>query len=230
MANRYTIQVQNQSGIDQEYALFNQPPRVSGRHQDQVWSNVFATGRAPTGSTTSFEVSKQYYAITGTSMGSPQDGVQVEVSSWRPVKLGSSESNETSVPGTTLSLAVQDDMPQFSDSPRPDGAYPNAFEIQTGNDFTLRDAKSGGFLIGLGGSQSGNDIDGPLATFLPEPCVEYHIEPSNTYYLTYGRYTKGSMIDVNKVGRSVTIAFSSLPSNDVVIVHDDYGKLRIQRG
>ncbi|KAF4945117.1 hypothetical protein FSARC_14510 [Fusarium sarcochroum] len=215
MANRYTIQVKNQSGVNQAYALFNQIPRVTGRVQDQIWSNVFATGRAPPSATTSFEVYKQYYAVVGTSTGMPQDGVEVDVSGSKEVTLGSLEPTGVAVPGTTLELIIEDNGPQFGNSPENDEASPRAFEIQTSNDFDASKATSeGSYVIGLGGTRSGNGLDGPLATFVPEPGV---------------RYTEGSMIDVNRVGRVITVDFSTLPSNSVVIVHDDRGRLLIQR-
>lgn len=72
-------------------------------------------------------------------------GVEVDVSSERDVILGSLKDDGTAVPGTTLQLIVDEDAPQFSDSPLPNNASPNAFEIQTGNDFTVALAKQGEF-------------------------------------------------------------------------------------
>jgi hypothetical protein len=82
-------------------------------------------------------------------------------------------------------------------------------------------------MIGLGGSRTGNSNDGPSATFIPEPNVDYQIEPVNTYYLTFGDYTKGALIDTNKISAMATIDFAELDS-DVVIIHDDHGRLTLQ--
>ncbi|KAJ0305871.1 hypothetical protein COL5a_002674 [Colletotrichum fioriniae] len=229
MVNKYNITVQNQSGSQQQYVLFSKPPKVTGRVQGQIWSNIFATGNTPRGSRTIFSVLSQYYAIVATSQGSPSMGVEVDVSSERDVILGSLKDDGTAVPGTTLQLIVDEDAPQFSDSPLPNSASPNAFEIQTGNDFTVALAKQGNYLIGLGGSRTGDGQDGPLATFIPEPSVRYQIQPLNTYYLTVGSYRKGEIIDASKIGGSiVAIDFTKLRSNNVVIVHDDHGNLNIQ--
>lgn len=88
---------------------------------------------------------------------------------------------------------------------------------------------TGNYLIGLGGTKNGNSIDGPAATFIPEPNVKYQIQPVNTYYLTVGDYTKGSLIDVTKIGGTVlTIDFTAYSSGQVTVVHNDRGQLVIQ--
>ncbi|KAH7146279.1 hypothetical protein EDB81DRAFT_934207 [Dactylonectria macrodidyma] len=229
MVNKYNIKVINKSGAQQQYALFNKPPIVTGRVQGQIWSNVFAKGNTPKGSSANFTVYNQYYAVVGTSNGAPNVGVEVNVTGDREVQLGTTNPNGTAVPGTTLQLLVSEDAPQFSDNPLPNGSYPNAFEIQTGNDFTLQQATKGRYVIGLGGSKSGNGVDGPAATFVPEPGVRYQIQPLNTYYLAVGDFSKGSLIDVTKIGSTtVAVDFATSPTDDVVIVHDDHGNLNIQ--
>ncbi|KXH62589.1 hypothetical protein CNYM01_02792 [Colletotrichum nymphaeae SA-01] len=225
---KYNITVQNQSGSQQKYVLFNKAPVVTGRVQGQIWSNVFATGNTPEGSQTNFTFSGQYSAVVATSQGSPSSGVQVNVSGERDVTLGSKKDDGTAVPGSTLQLIVAEDAPQFSNNPLLNSAFSNAFEIQTGNDFTFSQAKQENYLIGLGGSRTGNGQGGPLATFVPEPSVRYQIQPLNTYYLTVGSYRKGEFIDPSRIGGSiVAIDFNRLQSN-VVIVHDDRRNLHIQ--
>lgn len=46
MPNNYNITVKNKSGSLQQYALFNKVPIVSGKVQEQVWSNIFAVDKA----------------------------------------------------------------------------------------------------------------------------------------------------------------------------------------
>ena len=204
MVNKYTILVKNQSGAQQHYALFNKPPVVTGRVQGQIWANVFATGNTPSNSNAHFAMYTQYYGIVGSSQGTPADGVEVDVTGEIPVSLGSTAANGTQIPGTSLTLKVTDDAPQFDPTPNPNGSYINAFEIRSGTDFTINEARKGNYMIGLGGSKTGNSSDGPAATFMPEPNVDYQIQPVNTYYLTFGDYTKGAIIDVNKIGTMVS--------------------------
>ncbi|KAM0228815.1 hypothetical protein ACHAPO_010452 [Fusarium lateritium] len=229
MVNKNTIKVTNQSGAQQHYAIFNKPPIVTGKVSGQIWSNVFATANTPKSNSANFSIFKQYYAVVGTSQGNPEQGVQVDVNGSRDVTLGSTQPNGAAVAGTTLKLLVQDDAPQFSDEALPNGSFPNAFEIRTSSDFTLQDARNGNYVIGLGGTKNGNSVDGPAATFVPEPNVQYQIQPSNTYYLTVGDYTKGSLIDVTKIGGTIlTIDFTAYPSGAVSVVHTDRGELVIQ--
>jgi hypothetical protein len=85
------------------------------------------------------------------------------------------------------------------------------------------------FIVGLGGSRNGQGFDRPLASFVPDPAVEYQIQPSNTWYLTFGSYSQGSLISKDSVGGPVVaIDFNDLPG-DVTIVHDDSGRLVLQR-
>ncbi|KAK2605656.1 hypothetical protein N8I77_008480 [Diaporthe amygdali] len=228
MVNKYTITVKNNSGAHQHYALFNKPPKVTGLVQSQIWSNVFATGNTPKNSTAKFSVYTQYYAIVGNSEGSPADGVQVNVTAEREVNLGSTKPDGEVVPGTTLGLSVSEDAPEFDDTTFPDGAYKESYEIKTKNDFTINDAKKHNYMIGLGGAKTGSGSMGPAATFMPEPNVDYQIEPVNVYYLTFGNYTQGALIDVNKIGSLCTIDYGVL-NDDVTVVHDDHGNLVVQK-
>ncbi|KAG5663423.1 hypothetical protein KAF25_001359 [Fusarium avenaceum] len=229
MVNKNSITINNRSGAHQHYAIFNKPPTVTGSVSGQVWSNVFATASTPQGQRANVSVYKKYYAIVGYSQDSPRVGVQVDVSGSKDVTLGSTESDGSTVPGTTLQLLVQDGAPQFGDDSLSDEAPTDAFEIQTGSDFTISEAKNGHYLIGLGGTRNGNSIDGPAAIFVPEPNETYQIEPVNTYYVTVGDYTKGSLIDANEIGGTVvTIDFDEYSSGQVTVVHNDWGQLVIQ--
>ena len=141
--NKYTITVINQSGAQQHYALFNKAPIVTGKVQGTIWANVFAVANTPDSQTGHFAMYTQYYAICGSSQGSPADGVEVDVSGEKPVTLGSTTATGTAVPGTSIALEISDGAPEFSHKELPNGGYPNAFEIQSGTDFTVNEATKG---------------------------------------------------------------------------------------
>jgi hypothetical protein len=86
---------------------------------------------------------------------------------------------------------------------------------------------TGNYIVGLGGSRNGQGFDGPLASFVPEPAVQYQILPSNTWYLTFGDYRQGSLISKDRLGAIVAIDFNNLPAN-VTVVHDQTGQLDLQ--
>lgn len=56
-------------------------------------------------------------------------------------------------------------------------------------------------MIGLGGARLGPDASTqqPRSCW-PEPNVDYQIEPTNVYYLTFGNLTPGTLIDIDKIG------------------------------
>ena len=66
-----------------------------------------------------------------------------------------------------------------------------------------------------------------MASFIPAPHVSYQIQPTNVYYLTYGDYFEGSIIDSRMIGSQVICDFRQLPSK-VTIVHDETGELYVQ--
>ncbi|EHK48126.1 hypothetical protein TRIATDRAFT_179833, partial [Trichoderma atroviride IMI 206040] len=219
----YSITVKNQSGSLQQYALFNKVPDVIGSVQEKIWSNVFALEKAANKQEILFELVNEYNAIVGKKKANASGSVTITVTGTEPVTLGHTESDGQPVPGTSLSMLVADDTPQFSTKALPNGSFPGAFEIRTGN-FSNEDAKNAGYMIGLG-AKGGSD--GPAATFIPEARTNYQIQPVNTYYVTIGDFKKGQLIDVTKIGVVCPIDFTKL-RRDVVIIHNDHGELTVQ--
>jgi len=144
MVNIYKITVQNDSGSQRKYALFNKAPQVTGSVQGEIWGNVFASKTVPPGDSVTFKITNKYYAFVGSSEGKPGDQVQISVGGSREVNLGSKKANGQLSPGTTLDMVVIDDAPQFTrDIPAP-SAYADSFSIQTG-DFDRKQAERGRF-------------------------------------------------------------------------------------
>jgi hypothetical protein len=148
MPNTYSITVKNLSGSLQQYALFNKVPVVSGKVQEQVWSNIFAVDKAAKSQEISFEVVNEYSAIVGKKKSNPSGTVTVTVTGTEPVTLGYTQPNGQPVPGTSLSMVVSDETPQFSDVTFPKASFPNAYEIRTGT-FSNTEAKAGTFNLQL---------------------------------------------------------------------------------
>lgn len=57
--------------------------------------------------------------------------------------------------------------------------------------------------------------------------MDYQIEPTNVYYLTFGNFTLVSLTDADKIGSVCVIDYCSLNDDDV-IVHNDHGNLVVQ--
>ncbi|KAF5593865.1 sulfatase [Fusarium subglutinans] len=226
MVSTYTITVKNQSGVQRKYALLNKKPKVTGTVQGEVWSNVFATKTLSVDYRATFKLTNKYYAVVGSSDGNPGDAVHMDISGNHEVTLGVKTETGGIIPGSTLKMVVDDDVPQLSTETFPNSSLANAFEIQTG-EFSTAKAKKGKYMIGVGGSTNGTGLSGAQATFCPEPLTTYQIEPSNTYYLTWGKYEQGDLVNYTEVANIKEIDFTKLP-NEIAIIHDDCNRLEIQ--
>ena len=87
----------------------------------------------------------------------------------------------------------------------------------------LRSSSLDNFIIGLGSGPSDTEV-APIAVFTPQPNVKYQIQPVNTYYISYGEYTPGDLIDVTMLGQTVAVDFAHHSPN-VVINHTERGSL-----
>ncbi|KAF5540036.1 sulfatase [Fusarium phyllophilum] len=227
MANTYTITVKNQSGVQHKYALFNKTPKVTGTVQGEIWSNVFATKTLAVDHWVTFKLTDKCYAVVGSSESNPGDAVRMEVGGKHEATLGVKTAAGGVIPGSTLKMVVDDDVPQFSTETLPNSSLTNAFEIQTG-EFSSAKAKKGKYMIGVGGSTNGTDFSGPQATFCPEPLTTYQIEPLNTYYLTWGKYDHGDLVNYTTIDNIIELDFTKLP-NEIVVIQDDTNYLYIQK-
>ncbi|CEI63817.1 hypothetical protein FVEN_g9125 [Fusarium venenatum] len=228
MVKKFNITVQNQSGAAQQYALVAEKPEVRGGNvSSPIWSSVFATAQAGEGDTAFFTIENQYFAILGTSQCRPQDGTNVSVSGTQPVELGSTRSDGTKEPGTTIGVVASNDMLQFSyDHSNPSGQS-RAFELKTKTDFTHDDAQSKNFLIGAGASLNGRPV--PLAAFVPGPNQQYQIEPKNVFYLVTGQYREGALVEEESMGYNrLRVDFGNARGNNISVTQTPDGRLIIQ--
>ncbi|MCJ1476006.1 hypothetical protein MMC13_004670 [Lambiella insularis] len=130
------------------------------------------------------------------------------------------------LPGMTLNLNVIKNAPFFDPNILPASSFANSFEIDTQPDFTAAEAGDNNYMIGPGRSTSGGSKT-PAAVFIPQSNVKYQIQPVNTYYIAYGDYTPGVLIDVTKLGQTVLVDFAHHKAT-VNIVHTEHGQLVLQ--
>ncbi|KAL6918271.1 hypothetical protein ACHAP8_007533 [Fusarium lateritium] len=230
MPNTYTITIQNNSGTNQNYALFSEPPKLESSVSSKVWTNAVKTAHAGPNSATTFTISSQFFAYVGSSSGVPgQDDVTVSVSSSNEVELGSSDLAGNAKKGTTLKMDVIDMAPQFTGAAAPGGKQ-GAFGIQTAagneqNQFTYNNAKDNGWVIGLGKIVNGQTV--PAATIIPQPNCSYQIQPINTWYISYGSYRAGQVCNFEMSSlQKATVNFSN--SSNARVVHSPGGEITTQ--
>ncbi|OAQ73138.1 hypothetical protein VFPPC_12931 [Pochonia chlamydosporia 170] len=119
--------------------------------------------------------------------------------------------------------------PSFDKVPAPSAAWNNAYEVDTGNDFTLEIATDNNFFVGLASSPDGSSSV-PTATFKPEPGNQYQIQPVNTYYVTYGStFAVGELLDVAKLPKQALQIDFTIRGPTVTINHTPDGKLVIAK-
>lgn len=146
--SNYQIAIRNQSGRPQKYALITGRPEVTGDVQSGIWSIVLATASTGNGQVTEFTMSKQYYALCGTSNGGVGSGTTVSIGGLKDVKLGQGSSDGSLTKGTTISYTAESrGNPSFDSQRLPDDGSMNAFQITTSNKFTSQDAEYGAFEI-----------------------------------------------------------------------------------
>lgn len=139
MSNKYTIIINNRTGSPQNYNLFSEKPEIVGVVKSSIWSNIYQVAEAtPDGAIAQFEMWKRYYAIVGTWRGGEKAGAKVSITQTRGVTLGTKAGDDSDVPGTTLNMSVVNGVtPSFEKAPAESSAWNNAYEVDTGNDFTL---------------------------------------------------------------------------------------------
>ncbi|KAF5003952.1 hypothetical protein FDECE_9541 [Fusarium decemcellulare] len=231
MVNKFTIIVNNRTGSPQNYNLFSEKPEISGVVKSNIWTNVYQVAEGtPDSATAEFEMWKNYYAIVGTWKGGQKAGAKVSITQTKAVSLGSKAPDDSDIPGTTLNMTVVNNAaPSFDKAPAPSSAWNNAYEVDTGHDFTLEIATERNFFVGLASSPDGASSV-PTATFKPEPGNQYQIQPVNTYYLTYGStFSVGQLLDVAKLSKKPLPIDFTVYGPVVTINHTADGQLVIAK-
>lgn len=139
MPNKFTIVINNNTGSPQNYNLFSEKPEITGVVKSSIWTNIYQVAQStPDGATAEFEMWKNYFAIVGTWKGGEKAGAKVSIKQTKAVTLGTKQGDGTVTPGTTLNMTVLNAVtPSFDKVPAPSAAWNNAYEVDTGNDFTL---------------------------------------------------------------------------------------------
>ncbi|KAK4209236.1 hypothetical protein QBC37DRAFT_378293 [Rhypophila decipiens] len=222
MATNYNITIINTSGATQSYLLFAVVPKVNAT-SGEVYTNVFMAAppiiSKPNGSSqTYFNITREFYAICGTSIRNLSAGVQVGTSDYEPVVLGTNQK-----PGTTMSFTTADGA--HFPMPPPAATAPNGgYTIATDSSFKIPNPNN--TFIGLGGmNMNGNVV--PVATFLAAPSTTYNIYPVVKYYIATGTYSPGEIINVQSIGVTQLVDFTSSTYNSVTYMQLNDGTYQL---
>lgn len=202
MPTVYTLYLQNQSGKRQNYAFFTAVPVVSGMSQDSIYSNVWIQKALNDQDYVQIQVTKTFYGWTGQSPQPLAPGVLISGGSARAVELGQAD---PPVPGTTLTVKVQDGSPSFGDKSSAT-AQAGCFEIDTP---AIQPALN--ILCGM----SANDNNGrmvPIGSFTAGGNLAYQIQPVVQYYIGVSAEAQGTAFNWKAVSKMPAhIDFSKVP-------------------
>ncbi|KAH7028815.1 uncharacterized protein B0I36DRAFT_349807 [Microdochium trichocladiopsis] len=206
--SQVTILVKNNSGASHSYFLFVKAP--------EVFSNVYiAAPPTPSGNgTAKFIAKKDYFAVCGTNPGQQlRKNVQVTTGDWGIAKL-----NQGGKLGSSFTMTGADGGAAF------DGALlkqacsqPGSFSIESTN-FLFGNGSNQ--FVGLG-AQDPMDATNivPVATFLAQPNTTSYIRPRNQYYISWGTYVAGEIIDVTTIAEPCEIDFTGKAATLAKVEH-----------
>ncbi|KAM0520694.1 hypothetical protein ACHAPE_003091 [Trichoderma viride] len=197
MSTSYTISIENNRGANTNYATFMDSPEFTGGLQP--FMNVWYTSFVPHGGSFELRTGMDFYAWTGTVPTAPAPGVIVNSGMSLLARLGSD-----SVPGSTFQKEVIESFPVIEETSP--SAVSDAYEIKTGNDFTM---PNNTYLVGLAKVNHRGQV-APVASVAPRNDMSIQITPKMKFYVTESQQVPGEIVDHHAVTREgATIDFSS---------------------
>ncbi|MCJ1400404.1 hypothetical protein MMC11_003609 [Xylographa trunciseda] len=219
----YQILVKNKSGAPRAYFLFVETPQVSNVPAAKVFQNVYIAAKPVpdmTG-TAIFKVIKDLYAVTGTSPSALDANVSVYTGDYEVVKICQSSGAATtqgSATHVTGGSGAQFDTSKLTETCNTEGS----FSIQTDSSFRFPNPDN--IFIGLGAADPDDKTTiVPVATFQAMPSTTNFIIPVTKYYVSWGTYTAGQVIDVATISASAPVDFTGKSSSLAKIVHNNDG-------
>ncbi|KAL8718285.1 MAG: hypothetical protein Q9225_004563 [Loekoesia sp. 1 TL-2023] len=218
------ILVKNHSGANRVYFLFVEAPEVSVG--PKVFQNVYmasSTVADGTGSAT-FTCHTDYYAVCGTSPGQDlKSNVRVTTGDSEIAGLCQGGQNGThhlmtGAPGNSAMF----DKP----NKKVDCTQKGAFMISSAN-FLLGNGANQ--FIGLGGQDpvdSSNIV--PIAVVPAQPSTDAYIVPKAIYYISWGTYLPGQIIDVTTIAKPAKLDFTGTAATSASVVHKNDGSWDIK--
>ncbi|KAK1523114.1 hypothetical protein CPAR01_13967 [Colletotrichum paranaense] len=204
MAN-FKITINNKSNSDRAFLLFQDMPIPSNLNQKNVFANIYQ--RSPTingkgAAHTDFTMKQQYYAIYGTSQTTADGAIRVDTGDSVPAKLGP---NGTLAVVTTVDHNGTDptwDQSQMANTAQAKGG----FDLRADNTFKFPNPNE--IYIGCGAQDPKTGEVIPIQTWLAQPGVTSQIFPRVIYYIAFGNFEPGVVVDRNTIGQVLKVDFS----------------------
>ncbi|KAL9609962.1 MAG: hypothetical protein Q9167_005314 [Letrouitia subvulpina] len=207
--SKVRITVVNDSAVQESFSIFNEFPKESTT-VGQPWMNVWAVSPLvnSTGGSTNFTITQKYYAVCGMSPPKIAEGVTVDTQDQVEVVLAS-----TSTPGTLVPMLAKDSGVYLDKKNIGQEITPRTYEIDTG----LWDAAQ--YELAFLGLGRPNPAPNPTVSVTPvavipaQPSQKYILSPTETYYISTGKLTEGTVMKISQLGQIAKIDFSGKDEN-----------------
>ncbi|KAH7383751.1 hypothetical protein BKA66DRAFT_608867 [Pyrenochaeta sp. MPI-SDFR-AT-0127] len=221
MPTTYTISVKNNSGMDHDYFLFVEAPVVSAGakvHQTVYINSPRVDDRS--GSAT-FTFCADHYGICGSSQNRLGHRVVVVTSDSEPVQINQG----ATAPGSHLLIngGLNPDgsgrpLEFLESAKKTDCGQAGAFQIDCTK---LRSIDRYNLFIGLGAQDpedSSNIV--PIAVVEASPTSQTFFHPRATYYIAWGSFQPGQIIEPEMIARPARIDFTGKNSFSATVLHN----------
>ncbi|KAJ3545789.1 hypothetical protein NM208_g2337 [Fusarium decemcellulare] len=211
--NQYQITIINKSNLDKQYLLFQTNPTQNEQPSSNVFLNVYQASAIVPGadnnggtSSTTFKITKEWYAVNGTSPSPLNANVTVTTTQSEPVTLGGASNQGTTLALTTVNSDGND--PEFDDSKTQSTAPNGSFVINTDSTFSFPNENN--IFIGLGAPDPvESSLIVPVATIAALPSSSFTIWPHNKWFIGTGSFEPGTIIDIANVGVTQPVDFET---------------------
>jgi hypothetical protein len=186
-----------------------------------VFTNIYLTSgniqsSATGNSSAKFTVKTQYYALYGTTQKGDDGSTRVDTTDSVEAKLGPS--------GTYVAITADSDGSPLFDKAAAAGksvSTAGAFTIATDNKIKYPNAKNIYIGIGAKDPKSGNVV--PIQTYIAKGGMNQQLFPKAVYYVCYGDYEPGTIVDRMGVGQVLTVDFTDASLKDAKFTLNNSG-------
>ncbi|KAF5622967.1 hypothetical protein F52700_10279 [Fusarium sp. NRRL 52700] len=215
MSRTYSIDIENASQESKTFLLFQSIPKPANVPSEGVFTNVYQRSgqvQGNGGAKASFHMASEYSAVYGMSEQMDDGRTKVAVSDSRDAALGPN--------GSLFFLSTMPDSngkpdgvsPCFNDaaSGKRSTDAPGAFTIYCDGSFNYNQNKHY-FGVGARNPESGDII--PIQTYRTKPNALSQVFPRSKYYIAFGNYEPGSIVNMNELGNVLEVDFTTAVRN-----------------
>ncbi|RBR26458.1 uncharacterized protein FIESC28_00752 [Fusarium coffeatum] len=214
MANTYTITIKNRSQRSQSFLLFQDIPEPATFQLGQVFDNVYQrAAKIVDDAQVTFQISSDVYAIHGTSNKSQDGVVEVKTSDYMEVKLGPN--------GSRCYLTTENSYGRVSKFEKEDYSTQAEGAFIISSDKTFHYSKPTNMYFGVGAKIPSTGEIIPVQTYKTIPDVIAQVYPRARYYVAFGDYQPGSIVERRALGYVLSIDFSGCEEHNATFILDD---------